>query len=46
MCTSLSESFTKSIYTLDIVVKFLSSMDGSLQQEYLYSLLNIAHAYF
>ena len=21
-------------------------MDGSLQQEYLYSLLNIAHAYF
>ena len=46
MCTSLSESLTKSIYTLDIVGKFLSSMDRSLQQEYLYSLLNIAHAYF
>ena len=37
-CVSLSKSLTKSIYTLDIVGKILSSMDG-------YSLLNIAHAY-
>ena len=44
MCTSLSKSLTKSIYTLDIVGKFLSSMEKSLQQEYLY--LNIAHAFF
>ena len=46
MCTPLSESLTKSIYTIDIVGKFLSSMVGSLQQEYLYSLLNIARVYF
>ena len=45
MCTSLSESLTKSIYTLDVVGKFLSSMDGSLSKEYLYSLSNIDNVY-